>query len=138
MAFPASANEPPYPIVVSHKLGRLDEARAEITVIRDRVPPEKKHVFATIEADYLLARGEIDNAASLAAMALDQRRDVVTLGLMAKIEAVKAKQTAEDGMSVLSSSHRSRAETLIREGLKLDPSNGPLRSQLELLLRTDG
>lgn len=115
-------------------LGRLDEAGAEIAALRDRVPREKKHVFVTIEAEYLLARGEVDRASSLAAAALNERRDVVALGLMAKMEAAKARQATVDGMDVLSSSHRSRAEELVREGLELDPDNAPLRSQLEILL----
>jgi len=123
---------------VAINLNKLDEAQAEIAAIRDKVPPEKKHVLMTIEADYTLARGEVENAATLAATALDQRRDVVTLGLMAKIEAVKAQQAAEQGMGVLSASHRSRAETLVKEGLKLDPLNRPLSAQLEVLLKADG
>ncbi len=117
-------------------LRKMDEAGSEINALRDRVPLDKRHILSTIEADYLLAKGDVERSAALANNALEMRRDVVTLGMMARIEAARAKQLAVEGMPVLSESHRSRAEALIREGLELEPQNGLLRTQLETLNET--
>ena len=123
---------------VAINLGKLDEAEKQIRALKDRVAPDKKHILTTIEADYLLSKGEVEESGRLAASALDQRRGVVTLGMMAKVEAAKSRLALEDGMPVLSESHHTRAKSLIQEGLKMNPQNVPLLRQLELLSDGDG
>ena len=112
-------------------LGKLNDAGAEIDSLREKVGGEKRTILSTIEADYLLAREDIEGAEKLAKSALDERRDVVTLGMMAKIEFVKARTAAQEGMRFVCESCKSRARTLLEEGLKLEPHNAPLKAQME-------
>lgn len=118
---------------VAINLSKLDEAAAEIKAIRRIAPSEKKHVLDNIEAEYHLALGDIETAAQIAESALRHHRRIPALGVMAKIEAARAKTAKQNGMQVLAESHRSRAETLIREGLVIDPHNAPLLAQLNAL-----
>lgn len=116
---------------IAINLGKLDEAGAEIDSLREKVGGEKRNILSTIEAEYLLAREDIEGAEKLAKSALDDRRDVVTLGIMAKIESAKARIAAQEGMKFVCESCKSRARTLLEEGLKLDPYNGALKSQMD-------
>lgn len=118
---------------VAIDLGKLAEAKAEIDDLRNRGPADKRFVLCGIEAEYFLATGDIEKASELAAKALEYRRSVISLGMMAKVEAARARRSEMEGMDVLASSHRMRAHQLIDEGLKLEPTNVQLRHQLDRL-----
>jgi tetratricopeptide (TPR) repeat protein len=119
-------------------LGKFAEAKSEIEALRGRGPADKQHVLNGIEAQYYLAVGEIDKAADLADKALDHRRNVITLGMMAKVEAARARRCETEGMKVVADSHRKRAHQLLDEGLKLEPANAALLHQLERLVQEEG
>jgi predicted Zn-dependent protease len=122
---------------VAISLGKQSEASTEIAALKDKIGSEKKHVLDNIQAEYYLMRSEIERASDFANSSLAQRRDVFSLGVMAKVEAARAKQAGKDGLTVLAESYRSRAEALIEEGLAIDPVNLPLRAQRDGL-RSDG
>lgn len=118
-------------------LGKFEEAKTEIEELRDRGPVDKRYVLNAIEAQYYLAVGEIEEAADLARNALNFRRNVVPLGIMAKVEAARARRCEVDGMKVVADSHRRRAYQLLDEGLKVDPSNAALLHQRERLVQDE-
>jgi tetratricopeptide (TPR) repeat protein len=117
-------------------LGKLNEAKAEIGSLRERVSADKRFVLDEIEAKYYLAFGELDAAADLASSALNYHRNAFTLSLMAKVEAAKAERATVDGMNVMAQSHRDTAIRFLREGLKNHPQNVALANQLRALEAT--
>jgi len=119
-------------------LGRLEEAIAEIESLRSKGSVEKRAVLAGIEAGYWLALGDLEKASELADKNLAFRRNVATLGMMAKIYAAKARTAALAGLTVTASAHRASARKLIEEGLALEPTNAALRHQLDRLDGEDG
>jgi tetratricopeptide (TPR) repeat protein len=114
-------------------LGGLDEAKAEIDSLRGRLPADKRFVLDEIEAKYHLALGDLEAAATLADKALAYHRNAFTLSLMAKIEAALQKEAQQNGMTVAAESHRTRALTLIAEGLNHEPASSVLLSQKKAL-----
>ena len=118
-------------------LGNLDEAKREIDSLRNKGPADKRHVLIGIEAQYYLAMGQLETAAEFAEKALSFQRSVVSLGMMAKVEAAKAREAVVDGLAVVAESHRGRALQLIEEGLKLEAENPALKRQRDRLLSED-
>lgn len=118
---------------VAIDLGKLDEAKEEIKNLQARGSLEKRFVLMGIEAQYWLAVGDFDKAQEYARKALDHRRDVITLGTMAKIEAARYKKALGDGMTIVAGTHQRRAVELLKEGLAQDPKNGPLSRQIQQL-----
>jgi tetratricopeptide (TPR) repeat protein len=114
-------------------LGRLPEAKAEIDSLRDKGPSDKRSVLHGVEAQYYLAVGDIDKASTLATEALNHRRNVFTLGTMAKVEMATGKRALQSGMAIVAESHRTRALQLVNEGLLEEPENGALLHQREKL-----
>jgi len=118
---------------VAIDLGKLDEAREEIDTLRTKLTGEKRRILDSIEAGYEVARGNLDEARKLAGRTLAQARDVVSLGLMAKIEIAFYRKTLAEGTKVLAESHKGQALKLLEEGLAMDPSNPPLLRQKEIV-----
>jgi tetratricopeptide (TPR) repeat protein len=118
---------------VSIDLGKLDEAKEEIDDIRDKATGEKRLILQNIEAQYELARGNIERANRLVSDALKQRRTVPSLGLMAKIEAQQYRKALVEGQLVLADSHREQALKLLQEGLVIEPTNPQLLKQMETM-----
>jgi tetratricopeptide (TPR) repeat protein len=114
-------------------LGKLAEAKDEIDSLREKGPADKRHVILGVEAQYYLAVGDIDKAATLASEALSRRRNVIILGIMARVEAAKANRAVQNGMTVVAESHRARALQLLDEGLIEEPENGALLHQRDRL-----
>ena len=110
-------------------LGGLAEAKAEIDSLRGKLPADKRFVLDEIEAKYNLALGNLEAAAALADKALTYHRNAFTLSLMAKVEAAMYKEAQQNGMSVTAESHRTRALTLIDEGLTHEPASSVLLNQ---------
>lgn len=112
-------------------LNRLSEARQEIDGLQGKGSAEKRYILDGIEAQFWLADGEMNKAAEFAERALGHRRNVTTLGMMAKIEMARHDEAIEDGMTTLAETFRTKAIALIKEGLSLDKNNGPLQSQAQ-------
>jgi tetratricopeptide (TPR) repeat protein len=108
---------------VAIDLGYLDEARKEIEDLRGKGSAEKRYVLDGIEAQFCLAKGDIDRASQLATRALAHRRSPTTLGMMAKIEVTRFEKTLATGMSTLADTMRTAAMALIEEGLKIESKN---------------
>jgi len=133
----AKTNDPTYLDVrmslasVLIDLDRLEEARKELDDLQGKGSAEKRYVLDGIEAQYWLAKDDSDKAAEFGGRALGHRRNVTTLGMMAKIEMARYSGTLENGMTTLAETHKVKAVALIKEGLSLDKNNGPLLWQAQ-------
>jgi tetratricopeptide (TPR) repeat protein len=112
-------------------LDRLSLARTEIEEIRGKGSTEKRYVLDGIEAQFWLASDDVTQAAEFAARALGHRRNVTTLGMMAKIEMARYDEAIENGMKTLAETFRTKASALVKEGLDIDKNNGPLLRQAQ-------
>jgi tetratricopeptide (TPR) repeat protein len=114
-------------------LNRLQDAQKEIDAVRGKGSAEKRYVVDGIEAQYWLAKGDVVKATEFAERAVNYRRNVTTLGMMAKVETARCEQSASEGMTTLAETFRAKAVALIREGLTIEPRNAPLLSQAQRL-----
>jgi tetratricopeptide (TPR) repeat protein len=118
---------------VAIDLGKLGEAEREIESIRERVVGEKQEILRNIEAQLEVARGNLEKARTLVKQNLARRRDVATLGMMAKIEIAFCKKAIQEGARIVADSHKQQALKLIEEGLENEPANPQLLRQRETI-----
>jgi len=120
---------------VAIDLRRFGEAEAELAYLRPLLTGDKRRVLLNIEAELKFVQGKVDEANEIASRRLRERRDVATLGLMARIEMALSQNARERGLPVMADQHRQRAIELIDEGLSMEPDNPPLRNQRDNIER---
>jgi tetratricopeptide (TPR) repeat protein len=108
---------------VAIDLGHFEEARQEIEDLHGKGSAEKRYVLDGIEAQYCLAKGDLDRASHLATRALGHRRNSTTLGMMAKIEVTRFEKALSSGMATMADTIRRAASALVEEGLRIENNN---------------
>lgn len=108
---------------VAIDLGRLEEAREEISALGPKLTGEKRRILQNIEAKCELSIGNIDKACEVASDNLRRGRNVATIGLMVEIEIALSERCRSQGLEVMADSHMQRARELVDEGLQIEPNN---------------
>lgn len=114
-------------------LDYLEEAEEHISVLSRNVKGEKLIILDSIKANLLLKKGEISEAERIIKTLLVKNKNVVTLGLYAKIYIAKFKQNQQKGLNLLAKTDKEKAQDLINEGLEIEPDNEILKAMLESL-----
>lgn len=114
-------------------LNYIDEAKMHLNHISKKAIGEKKYVYESIRANLALKEDNIDAAEEIASGLIKRNRDVVNLGLLAKIYIAKYRNSLLKGFNKLAESDKNRAIELINEGLSMEPSNEILRNMLSSL-----
>lgn len=114
-------------------LNYFEEAKEHLDYISKKAIGEKKHVYDSIRANLALKEEDIDTAEEIANDLIRRNRDVVNIGLLAKIHIAKCKYSEQKGFSKLAESDKNRAIELIKEGLSIEPNNMILNNMLSSL-----
>ncbi len=75
----------------------------------------------------------LTEAESLSQKLLRKNRNVITLGLLAKVHIYKYRESMRKGLNLIAEADKTKAFDLINEGLKMDSDNVTLRAMLESL-----
>lgn len=111
-------------------LGYFDEAKKHIDILNHKVKGEKINVLESIKANYFLKSDNISEAESISQKLLKNNRNVVTLGLLAKIKIFKYRESVKKGLILVAETDKLKAIDLLKEGLTIDENNETLKSML--------
>lgn len=111
-------------------LDNLEEAQIHIAHLRESLKGEKQKVLDSIIANYYIKSNELDKAEAISKNLLKQKRDVVNLGLHAKVLLYQYRVKQKKGLTIMADSYKNKALDLINEGLQLDPDNTQLRGMV--------
>lgn len=114
-------------------LEKLDEAKQHIDYLKGKLQGEKRWVLDSIIANYYLKINDAEKADELSEKLLKNRRDVVSIGLRAKVLVKKFRDTQKRGLSTLAETDRIQAIDLINEGLNIEPDNEQLKAMFQQL-----
>jgi len=112
-------------------LNRLDEAKDNLEYIAKKVVGDKKNIYDSIRANLDIKEGKLESAESIILNLIKRHRNVVNIGLLAKLHIAKAKAATDKGFVRLADSDKTKALDLLKEGLLIDPDNIPLKGMLE-------
>jgi len=114
-------------------LGYLDEAEKHIKILESKIKGDKLNILDSIKANYLIQRNKISEAEDLAQKLVKKNRNVITLGLLAKVHIYKYKEYIKKGLTLIAETDKNKARDLISEGLTIDANNETLKKMLESL-----
>jgi len=114
-------------------LDYLDEAKEHIDFLKINITGNKKNILYSIIANYLLKREQVDEAETIAKALVRSNRNVVNLGLLAKVYTYKYKASLKKGLSMIAETDKNRAKDLVLEGLEMDSDNERLNNMLKNL-----
>lgn len=114
-------------------LGYLVEAKACIDALTPKIKGDKLNILDSIKANYYLKVDKVSEAELIAQKLVKNNRNVITLGLLAKIHIYKYRDSLKKKLQLLAETDKSKAIDLINEGLALDNGNVMLNSMLKSL-----
>jgi tetratricopeptide (TPR) repeat protein len=112
-------------------LGYLDEAKEHIDILERKIKGDKLNVLESIKANYFLKNENLPEAESLSQKLLRKNRNVITLGLLAKVHIYKYRVSLKKGLSLIADADKIKAIDLLNEGLEMDSENETLKAMLE-------
>ncbi len=115
-------------------LGYLDEAKEHIDILEHKIKGDKINVLESIKTNYLLKTENVQEAESLSQKLLRKNRNVITLGLSAKVHIYKYRESVKKGLTLIAETDKNKAIDLINEGLSLDSENKTLKAMKESLI----